>query len=178
MEIGTYQIKSLTRTLQKCQSHSVDCRPFLRFWSVNSPGISPDLESERSLQPPQDSFGIVRFFPSPSEPRIVPRIARLAQNPHQTGNGFRKIGGLSDRPSRRKSAFPGERPSMGPMFPSQARSRYPSRRRTPTGYLRDRKKRVYLLDLATSFTAPSRISSPESTRSLVIISGGAMRRVE
>ena|SRR5437867_2465481 len=102
MEIGTYPIKSLTRTLQKCQSHSVDCRPFLRFWSVNSPGISPDLESERSLQPPQDSFGIVRFFPSPSEPRIVPRIARLAQNPHQTGNGFRKIGGLSDRPPQER----------------------------------------------------------------------------
>src|SRR5438552_11462280 len=40
------------------------------------------------------------------------------------------------------------------------------------------KKRFYLLDLATSFTAPSRISSPESTRSLVMISGGAMRRVE
>jgi hypothetical protein len=51
-----------------------------------------------------NSFGIVRFFPSPFEPRIVPRIARLARNQYQTGNGFWKIGGLSDRPSRRMRA--------------------------------------------------------------------------
>src|SRR6266571_2488552 len=61
---------------------------------------------------------------------------------------------------------------------SLLQGRYRCTGRTRTEYPRDRKKHFYLPDLATSFTAPSRISSPESTRSLVIIRGGAMRRVE
>jgi len=66
-----------------------------------SPVFSPDLDSGNPMPTLPKFVRNCRLLRQASRARIMLRSPRLACYQCQTGNGFWKIGGLSDRPSRR-----------------------------------------------------------------------------
>src|SRR5713226_7405490 len=73
---------------------------------LESPNSCPELESGNAHLTLPKFVRNCRLLCQAIQARITPRSPRHACYQCQTGNGFRKIGGLSDRPSRRMSASP------------------------------------------------------------------------
>src|SRR5438132_3473475 len=69
----------------------------------DSPIFNPDLESGSLLATLPKFVRNCRLLCMAIQAQIEPGIACLTHYNCQTGNGFWKIGGLSDRPSRRMS---------------------------------------------------------------------------